>query len=149
VGSCVSTRRTRIPENAQIGVITTTDVATTHSPIWPVWHLIFLLSQPMSDEILRVFSSAKLLLTDRRSRLKMDVIEANECLRSWYGRSKKGSFDYNASGKPVAAPLGPEVGCEDQGDEGADGQGDLQIPTQRLERGERRSHEAEQTAAAM
>jgi len=57
---------------------------------------------PMSDEIELVFSSAKLLLTDRRSRLKMDIIEANECLRSWYGRPEKGSFD----------STGPEVGGE-------------------------------------
>jgi len=30
------------------------------------------------------FSSAKLLLTDRLSRLRMDIIEACECLCAWY-----------------------------------------------------------------
>ena len=30
-----------------------------------------------------LFSSAKLLLTDQRQRLKDDVIEANVCLRAW------------------------------------------------------------------
>ena len=66
---------------------------------------------PMSDEIERVFSSAKLLLTDRRSHLKMDIIEANECLRSWYGHPEKGSFD----------STGPEVGGESQAEEGEEG----------------------------
>jgi len=48
---------------------------------------------PMSDECERLFSSAKLLITDRRSCLRMDIIEANECLRAWYGKPKKGTFD--------------------------------------------------------
>lgn len=53
---------------------------------------------PMADACERLFSSAKLLLTDRRSRLKMDVIEANECLRSFYGPPQRGSFDDAATG---------------------------------------------------
>ena len=53
---------------------------------------------PMSDECERLFSSAKLLITDRRSCLKMDIIEANECLRAWYGKPKKGTFDDKAVG---------------------------------------------------
>jgi hypothetical protein len=48
---------------------------------------------PMSDETERLFSSAKLLIADRRSVLKMDIIEANECLRAWYGKPRKGTFD--------------------------------------------------------
>ncbi|PVH91001.1 hypothetical protein DM02DRAFT_546699, partial [Periconia macrospinosa] len=48
---------------------------------------------PMSDETERLFSSAKLLIVDRRSVLKMDIIEANECLRAWYGKPRKGTFD--------------------------------------------------------
>jgi len=38
----------------------------------------------MSAECERVFSSAKLLLTDRRARMKEEIIEASECLRAWY-----------------------------------------------------------------
>jgi hypothetical protein len=38
----------------------------------------------MSAECERVFSSAKLLLTDRRARMKEDTIEASECLRAWF-----------------------------------------------------------------
>jgi hypothetical protein len=38
----------------------------------------------MSAECERVFSSAKLLLTDRRARMKEDIIEASECLRAWF-----------------------------------------------------------------
>ena len=53
-----------------------------------------LLSIPaMSAEWERVFSSSKILISDRRNRLKDDIIEANECLNYWY---KKGYFvDYD------------------------------------------------------
>ena len=37
----------------------------------------------MSSEVERVFSSTGLMLTDRRNRLKEDVIEAAECMKSW------------------------------------------------------------------
>jgi hypothetical protein len=37
----------------------------------------------MSAEPERLFSSAKVTISDRRSRLGSDVIEALECLRSW------------------------------------------------------------------
>jgi hypothetical protein len=52
----------------------------------------------MSDDCERLFSSAKLLITDRRSCLKTDIIEANECLRAWYGKPRKGTFDDKAIG---------------------------------------------------
>lgn len=38
----------------------------------------------MSAECERTFSSTKLLLTDRRARMKEDVIEGSECLRAWF-----------------------------------------------------------------
>jgi hypothetical protein len=47
----------------------------------------------MSDECERLFSSAKILLSDRRSRLRMDIIEASECLRSWYGPPAQNTFE--------------------------------------------------------
>ena len=37
----------------------------------------------MSVEAERVFSSSKMLVTERRSRLQVETIKANECLRSW------------------------------------------------------------------
>jgi len=37
----------------------------------------------MSSEVECVFSSTGLMLTDRRNRLKEDVIEAAECMKSW------------------------------------------------------------------
>jgi hypothetical protein len=37
----------------------------------------------MSDEPERLFSSAKLLISDQRNRLGDDIIEASECLKSW------------------------------------------------------------------
>ena len=42
----------------------------------------------MSAECERVFSSTKLLITDRRNRLKEDIIEASEVLKSWLYQGK-------------------------------------------------------------
>jgi hypothetical protein len=39
----------------------------------------------MSAEPERLFSGAKIAITDRRNRLGSDVIEALECLKSWFG----------------------------------------------------------------
>jgi hypothetical protein len=83
---------------------------------------------PMSDDCERLFSSAKLLLTDRRSRLQMDIIEASECLRAWYGRPKCRAFDNPEIGlmegetSDAVAPAGQgaesgEEGVEDGGSE--------------------------------
>ncbi|KAM5529351.1 transposase-like protein [Fusarium oxysporum f. sp. phaseoli] len=47
----------------------------------------------MSDECERLFSSAKVLLSDQRSRLKIDIIEASECLRSWFGPPAQNTFE--------------------------------------------------------
>ncbi len=58
----------------------------------------------MSDECERLFSSAKLLLSDRRSRLGMDIIEASECLRAWYGQPPRRSFDDEAIGAIEGEP---------------------------------------------
>ena len=44
-----------------------------------------LLSIPtMSIAPERLFSSCKITITDRRNKLSVKVIEALECLRSWY-----------------------------------------------------------------
>ena len=40
----------------------------------------------------RVFSSAKHLITNSRNRLKANIVEANECLKSWYRRPKPKAF---------------------------------------------------------
>jgi hypothetical protein len=45
---------------------------------------------PMSDECERTFSSAKHLISDSRNNLIMDIIEASECLKSWFGKPKDG-----------------------------------------------------------
>ena len=37
----------------------------------------------MSSEVERVFSSTGLMITDRRNRLKEDIVEAVECMKSW------------------------------------------------------------------
>ena len=39
----------------------------------------------MSAEPERLFSRAKITITDRRNRLGSDAIEALECLKSWFG----------------------------------------------------------------
>ena len=47
----------------------------------------------ISGECERIFSSAKLMLNDRRNRLNPDIIEANECLRNWFGKPNAAAFD--------------------------------------------------------
>ena len=42
-----------------------------------------------SSECERVFSSAKLLITASRNRLLPDIIEANECLKAWFGKPEE------------------------------------------------------------
>lgn len=71
---------------------------------------------PMSDECERLFSSAKMLLTDRRSRLKMDIIEASECLRSWYGPPTRNTFDGEGIGRLEGEPDPQETGQQGGGD---------------------------------
>jgi len=44
------------------------------------WYLTLL---PMSAEPQRVFSGAKITLSDRRCRVGDDAVEAVECLKSW------------------------------------------------------------------
>ena len=46
----------------------------------------------ISAECERVFSSAKHLFTDPRNRLKADIIEANKCLKSWFGQPQAKAF---------------------------------------------------------
>ena len=64
---------------------------------------------PMSDECERLFSSCKILLEDRRSRLRMDIVEANECLRHSYGPPQKGTFDNQEVGGIEGEPQAPIV----------------------------------------
>ena len=51
--------------------------------------LDILLIPAMSAEPERLFSGAKITITDRRNRLGIESIEAIECLKSWLG---KGNF---------------------------------------------------------
>lgn len=64
---------------------------------------------PMSDDCERLFSSAKILLEDRRSRLRMDIIEANECLRHSYGPPQKGTFDSEDIGEVEGEPQSDRI----------------------------------------
>ena len=59
---------------------------------------------PMSDECERLFSSCKILLEDRRSRLQMDIIEANEVLRHSFGPPRRDTFDDKDIGKAEGEP---------------------------------------------
>src|SRR5579871_5398493 len=75
-----------------------------HSCLWYVtqpdlarFALDMLAIPAMSAECERVFSSAKHLITDARNRLNPDIIEANECLKHWFGKpaEEKGSKEEN------------------------------------------------------
>ena len=59
-----------------------------------------------SAECERVFSSAKLLITASRNRLLPDIIEANECLRSWFGKPEKVLSDHVEESDDVQEQLG-------------------------------------------
>ena len=91
---------------------------------------------PMSDECERLFSSAKLLLTDRRSRLKMDVIEACECLRAWFGRPSKPKYDNSVIGELEGELLCTGIRRNEGGDEGVSGGEDIQPVDQGGDRGD-------------
>jgi hypothetical protein len=47
--------------------------------------LDILLIPTMSADPERLFSGVKITISDRRSRLRMDIIQALECLKSWLG----------------------------------------------------------------
>ncbi len=81
---------------------------------------------PMSDECERLFSSAKLLLTDRRPRLRMDIIEACECLRAWFGRPSKQKYDSPVIGELEEEPLCTGICRNEGGGEGISGGEDIQ-----------------------
>jgi hAT family C-terminal dimerisation region len=46
----------------------------------------------MSAELKRLFSSAKVTITDCRNRLSIESIEAIECLKSWLSKGKIVAF---------------------------------------------------------
>jgi hAT family protein len=77
---------------------------------------------PTSAECERVFSSAKLLITASRNRPLPDIIEANECLRSWIGKSEK-SKDRVEQDRGEAGD-GDWGSGEGSGDESGDESGD-------------------------
>ena len=50
----------------------------------------------MSAEPERLFSGAKISITDRRNRLGIESIEAIECLKSWLGQGSRAAFANDA-----------------------------------------------------
>lgn len=52
----------------------------------------------MSSECERVFSQGKLLITGQRSRLKVDIIEATQCLRMWLIMDRKAMGKWKGKG---------------------------------------------------
>jgi len=61
----------------------------------------------MLDKYKRLFSSCKILLKDCRSRLRIDIIKANECLRHSYGPPRKGAFNNQEVGEVEGEPAAP------------------------------------------
>jgi aryl carrier-like protein len=50
----------------------------------------------MSAELERLFSSAKVSITDRRNRLGIKSIKAIKCLKSWFSKGSTIAFADNA-----------------------------------------------------
>jgi hypothetical protein len=92
---------------------------------------IDMLALPVSStECERVFSSAKLLITASRNRLRPDIIEANECLKAWFGKPQQVEQDEHggqdvdwASSKESGEKSGEESG-EESGGESSDAESD-------------------------
>ena len=68
-----------------------------HYPQLHIMALDLLGIPAMSADIERVFSSSGLLITDRRNRLKEDIIEAVECLKSWPSENANGIIPFKNS----------------------------------------------------
>lgn len=64
----------------------------------------------MSSECERAFSAAKRMITDERYRLKQDIIEADQCLKSWI---KNKLANGTAAFESLPRPSKPEQGLED------------------------------------
>ena len=64
----------------------------------------------------------------------MDIIEANECLRAWFGRPAKGSFDDNNIGREEGETLddnhesGQSLEDKDESDHDEDQEGGPTAP---------------------
>jgi hypothetical protein len=61
-----------------------------------IFNLLFILL--ISIECERIFSLVKLFITERRSRLKDDIIEVCTCLRAWYKKELENEASGGASG---------------------------------------------------
>ena len=56
----------------------------------------------MSSECERAFSAAKRMITDERYRLKTDIIEADQCLKSWLkNKLANGQESFRTIGEPA------------------------------------------------
>ena len=79
----------------------------------------------MSAECERVFSSAKHLITDARNRLNPDIIEANECLKHWFGKpteetDQKSGASEGAAATDQKSDVSEEVEATDTKDDESD-----------------------------
>ena len=72
----------RTPEQIQ-NAVAWWNTQAVHSPQLTQMATDMLSVPAMSTEYERVFSSAKLLVTDRRNQLSEEAIETNERLRAW------------------------------------------------------------------
>jgi hypothetical protein len=59
----------------------------------------------MSAEPERLFSGAKITITDRRNRLGIESIEAIECLKSWLGNRSTVAFANGAVDTKLLDPM--------------------------------------------
>ena len=101
----ISTER----EETKTGALEFWNARYTSQPDLARFALDMLAIPMMSAECERVFSSAKHLITDARNRLHPDTIEANECLKHWFGKPKEEACQKpKASGEAATADREPE-----------------------------------------
>lgn len=103
------------PEREKINALEFWNARYTSQPDLARFALDMLAIPAMSAECERVFSSAKHLITDARNRLDPGIIEANECLKHWFGlpKEEEGSKKDGPKGKKGSkGEEGPKEGMD-------------------------------------
>jgi len=79
-----------------------------------------------SSECERVFSSAKLLISPSRNRVNPDIVEMNECLKSWFAKeriSQEGSSAVECASKDSGSESEESGDSDETGDESSSREG--------------------------
>lgn len=102
------------PEDRKTDALEYWNARVTTQPDLARFALDMLAIPMMSAECERVFSSAKHLITDSRNRLRPDIIEANECLKHWFGKLEQIDQKAMADQKPKGSASDEKAEASDE-----------------------------------